>query len=192
VFAGGFSFRIFLFFSTKESIRIVIVDRKKERDMKNKKITQQMIAFQKLSFSHCAKTMSMLQKQTEYLMKTLVDHTPGMSEESKKMIEQWVDIYGQGINDLKEAVDDGCAKLETFLDSRAMSVFQDHTEKMFSAFVNQASWMPENLFKTMGELAAAYKDSCANFSKDLNDDIKRMEDAAGVSKKRRATSRRKG
>ena len=90
--------------------------------MGNKKMMGKMIDLHKTSFKNCFSTMIMLQNQVEKLMKTLVDHTPGMSDVGKKVIDQWTDAYKKGIGDLKKAIDEGYDKVEEFFDSNAIVI----------------------------------------------------------------------
>jgi gas vesicle protein len=159
--------------------------------MDNKKMVKQMIDLHKTSFKNSFSTMVMLQNQAEKLMKTLVDHTPGISDEGKKVIDQWTDAYKKGIDDLKKAIDDGYDKIEAFFDSNAMVMLQDQTEKMFNAFLNQQNWMPQDLKKTMEELTAMYKKGCEDFKKNLDENIRRMENFYPVAKKAQENNKQK-
>ncbi len=143
--------------------------------MDNKKVMKQMIEMHKTSLKNGLSTMALLQNQAEKLMKTLVDHTPGISDEGKKAIEQWNDVYKKGFEDVKKAVEEGYDKIEEFLNNSAMTIFQEQTEKMFDAFLNQKTWMPVDLKKTMEELNTAYTKGCDEFKKHLDENIKRME-----------------
>jgi anti-sigma28 factor (negative regulator of flagellin synthesis) len=142
--------------------------------MDNKKMVKQMIDLHKTSFGNCFSTMVTLQDQAEKLMKTFVDHTPGISDEGKKVIDQWTDAYKKGVDDLKKAIDEGYYKVDEFFNSNAMVMLQDYTEKMFDAFLNQRNWMPIDLKKTMEELTATYKNGCDDFKKQVDESVQRM------------------
>lgn len=143
--------------------------------MDNKKMMKQIIDLHKSSLKNGFSTMALLQNQAEKLMKTLVDHTPGINDEGRKVIDQWTDAYKKGIDDLKKAIEDGYDKVEEYLNSSAMAMFQEQTERMFDAFLNQKTWMPVDLKKTMEELNATYMKGCDEFKKNLDENIKRME-----------------
>jgi gas vesicle protein len=153
--------------------------------MDNKKMMKQMIDLHKTSIKNGFLTMEMFQEQAEKLMKTLVERTPGISDEGKKIINQWTDVYKKGIEDLKEAIDDGYDKIEALFDSNAMIMLQDQTEEMFNAFLNQQNWMPMDLKKTMEELTATYKKGCEDFKKNLDENIRRMENFCPAASKRK-------
>lgn len=159
--------------------------------MDNKEIIKQMIDFHKTSFETCFSTMVTLQNQAEKLMKTFVDHTPGISDESKKMVNQWSDAYQKGINDLKQAIDEGYAKVETFFDNNTMVTFQDQAEKVFNYFLNQANWMPQDLKKTTEELAATYKKSCDEFKKYVDENVWRLENFYPIANKSQTNTKKK-
>ena len=105
--------------------------------MDNKKIVKQMMDFHKTSFENSFSTMAMHQNQTEKLLKTFVDQIPGISDEGKKVIDQWSDVYKKGIDDLKKIIYEGYAKIGEFLENNTVFTFQDQTDKMFNPFLNQ-------------------------------------------------------
>lgn len=151
--------------------------------MDNKKMMKQMIDLHKASFKNVFSTTVMLQNQAEKIMKTLVDHTPGINDEGKKVIDQWTDAYKKAFDDLKKAIDDGYDKVEEFFNSAAMMILQEQTEKMFDAFLNQKNWMPQDLKKTMEELTSTYTKGCDDFKKYFDENIKRMENSYSSANK---------
>jgi hypothetical protein len=158
--------------------------------MDNKEIVKQMIDFHKASFENCFSMMVMIQSQADKLLKTFVDQTPGMSDEGKKVINQWSGIYKKGIDDLKKAMDQGYTKVEKFFDQDAMAVFQEQAEKMFNAYLSQINWMPPDLNKTMEELASTYKKGCEEFKKYVDENIWRMQNfSPNVTKPRKRTKK---
>jgi hypothetical protein len=139
--------------------------------MEKKKIVNQMIDVHKKAFDDCFSTILTLQNQAAKLVKTFVDHVPGMSDEGKKVIDQCTDSYNKGIDDLKKAIDEGYAKVEAFLSHNEMIIFKEHVEKMFNAFSNQGNWMPQHLNNTMEKLVANYKNGNDEFKKYVDDNI---------------------
>lgn len=61
--------------------------------MDNKKMVKQMIDLHKTSFGNCFSTMVTLQGHAEKLMKTFVDHTPGISDKGKNVMDQLNSVY---------------------------------------------------------------------------------------------------
>jgi polyhydroxyalkanoate synthesis regulator phasin len=151
--------------------------------MENKEIVKQMIDFHKTSFENYFSMMVMLQDQTEKFLNTCVNKSPGMSDESKKVMDRWVGGYKKSRDDFKKAIDNGYAKVEAFFDYNAILRFQDETEKMFNIFLNQANWMPQDFKKAMEELAATYKKGRDEFKKYVDENIRRVEDFYSTAKK---------
>jgi hypothetical protein len=137
----------------------------------NKEIMKRMIDLHKTSFENCFSTMVALQNHTEKLMKTLVDHTPGMNNGAREVMDKWTDAYKKGRDDFKKAVDEGYVKVEEFFDSDTMIMFQDKTKKMFDVLFNQSNWMPQDLNKIMEKLAANYKNGSDEFKKYFDENI---------------------
>ena len=151
--------------------------------MDNKEMIKQAIDFHKKSFENCFSMMVTIQGQAEKLMKTFVDQTPGISDEGKKVMNQWKDACKKGIDDFKKAIDEGYAKVETFFDSNPMAKFHDQAENMFNSYLNQANWIPQDLKKTMDEFTATYQKSCEEFKKYLDENVWRMVNFSATDKK---------
>ncbi len=97
--------------------------------MDNKEIVKQMIDFHKTTFKNCYSTMATIHDQAQKLFKTFVDKTPGISDENKKIIDQWNDIYEKGLDDFKKSIDEGYVKVEEFFDKNTIANLQDHAEE---------------------------------------------------------------
>ena len=81
-----------------------------------KEMAKQVIKFYKTTFDNSFSTMVMLQDQAEKLVKTFVEQAPGMSDEGRKVLDQWVSVYKKGRDDFKKAMDEGYAKVEDFFE----------------------------------------------------------------------------
>ena len=146
--------------------------------MGNKQIVKQMIDLQKKSFYNCFSTMVMLQDQAEKLLKNFIDHIPGMSDEVKKVMEQWNSAYKKSRDDFMKAVDDGYAKVESFLYYyNAMVMFQDQTKGIFK------NWIPQDFKKTMDEMTAMHKKNRDEFKKYIDENIRHLQDFFPVANK---------
>ena len=143
--------------------------------MGKKKIVSQMIDLHKTAFDNYFSTILKLNDPAEKLVKTFFDHVPGTSDEGKKVIDQCIDSYNKGFDDLKQALDEGYAKVEASFDNNAMLMFQDYIKKMFNVFLNQRNWMPQDLNKTMGKLAVNYKNGSDEFNKYVDENIRCMK-----------------
>lgn len=86
-----------------------------------KDMAKQMVQFYKTTFDNSFNTMMMLQEQAEKLMKTFVTQAPGMSDDAKKVLDQWMGVYKKGRDDFKKAMDEGYAKVEEFFDKFSKS-----------------------------------------------------------------------
>lgn len=131
--------------------------------MVKKETMQQMIDVHKISFDNFFSTMVLYQNQAEKLLKKFVEKTPGISDEGKKVIDQWCDVYKKGIDNFKKAIDDGYTQIETLLDLDAVFLSQDQTEKMLSTFICQQNLVPKNYFKdVMREWISMYNKNMKN------------------------------
>ncbi len=159
--------------------------------MDNKEMVKQMIDLHKTSFGNCFSTMVTLQDQAEKIMKTFVDHTPGITDEGKKVMDQLNSMYKKNRDDFKKAVDEGYVKAEEFFESDTITMFQDKTKKMFDVFSFQKNWMPFDFKKTMEESLAMYKKGYDEFKKQFDENIQRMENYFPVSNKPQADTKQK-
>jgi hypothetical protein len=131
--------------------------------MGKKETMQQMIDVHKTSFDNFFSAMVLYQNQAEKLLKNFVEKTPGISDEGKKVIDQWCDVYKKGIDNFKKAIDDGYTQIETLLDLDAVFLSQDQTEKMLSTFICQQNLVPKNYFKdVMREWISMYNKNMKN------------------------------
>jgi hypothetical protein len=74
--------------------------------MENKIIAKHMIDLHKISFENSFSTMVMLQDHAEKLLKDFIDRVPGMSNEGRKIIDQWNSVYKKRREDFKKAMDE--------------------------------------------------------------------------------------
>ncbi len=86
-----------------------------------KDMAKQVIAFYKTTFDNSFNTMIMLQEQAEKFIKTFVSQAPGMNDEGRKVLDQWMGVYKKGRDDYKKAMDEGYAKVEEFFDKFSKS-----------------------------------------------------------------------
>ena len=78
-------------------------------------IAKQVIDLQKTAFDNAFNAMVMLQDQTEKMTSSLLGQVPGLPEEAKKAINEWVKAYKKGRDDFKMFVDENYKKVEAFL-----------------------------------------------------------------------------
>lgn len=58
----------------------------------------------------------------------------------------------------------------------SMVLLQEQTEKMVNAFLDQASWLPEDGKKLLNEWVGAYKKGREEFKKVVDDSYKKVDD----------------
>ena len=82
--------------------------------MDQKQIAKQMIKFNKTAFDSSFNAMTMVYEQNEKMFETFLTQAPGLPEEGKKAIKDWMSSYRTGCNDFKKLVDDNYAKVEEY------------------------------------------------------------------------------
>ena len=83
-------------------------------NMDLKKMTKQMIDFQKATFDNTFNAMTMLQEQAERMANMFLNQTQEIPEEGRKAINEWVKAYKKGNEDFKKSTDDSFKKVEDF------------------------------------------------------------------------------
>jgi hypothetical protein len=74
--------------------------------MDSTQIGKQFIDFQKTTFENFFTTMVMIQDHAEKITSTLYEQLIWLPEESKRLMDQWLDIQKKGRSDMKLAVDE--------------------------------------------------------------------------------------
>ena len=89
-------------------------------------------------------------------------------------MEEYSHIFKQMITFNKTAFDNSFNALVTL---------QEQTEKMVNAFLDQATWLPEEGKKVTLDWIKAYKKGCEDFKKVVDENFKRVEDFMATSGK---------
>jgi len=63
----------------------------------------------------------------------------------------------------------------------AMTMVYDQNEKMVNAFIEQATWLPENGKKAIEDWIQAYKKGCEDFKNTVNENYQKVEDYFAAS-----------
>jgi len=79
-----------------------------------KKMTKQMIDFQKATFDNTFNAMTLLQEQAERMASMFLGQTQEIPEEGRKAINEWVEAYKKGREDFRKSVDDSFKKVEDY------------------------------------------------------------------------------
>jgi hypothetical protein len=89
-------------------------------------------------------------------------------------MEEYSQMFKQMITFNKTAFDNSFNALVTL---------QEQTEKMVNAFLDQATWLPEEGKKVTMDWIQAYKKGCEDFKKVVDENFKRVEDFMATSGK---------
>ena len=153
--------------------------------MDNKQIVKQMMDLHKAALDNSFSTMAIFHDQAEKLLKTFIDNNPGMGDEGRKVINQWLDVYKKSRDDFKKAMDEGHSKIEAFLNYDPKNMFKDPNEMMFNSFLNQANWMPNDFKKATEELTGMYKKGFDEFKKYADENMNHMKDFFSIAGKQK-------
>ena len=82
--------------------------------MDPKQIAKQMIQLNKTAFDSSFSAMNMVYEQNEKMFETFLTQAPGLPEEGKKAVKDWMSAYRNGCNDFNKLVDDNYAKVEEY------------------------------------------------------------------------------
>ena len=85
--------------------------------MDQKQIVKQMVDFNKATFENAYNAMTLVQEQAERLGQTTLEQASWLPEEGKKAMNDLVEAYRQGRENLKKNVDEARAKVEGYFDS---------------------------------------------------------------------------
>lgn len=149
--------------------------------MYNKEMMEQMIDFHKTNLENSFSMMVMIQNQAEKYFSTLIDKNPGISDEGKKIINQWNDACKKSTEKLKITASENFDKMASFFNNNLVTMFQEQAEKFFSIHLSESCWMPEILRKMLGELYVMYKKNCDEINKCFGENIRHMADLLPVA-----------
>ena len=82
--------------------------------MDQNQITKQMMQFNKTAFDGSFSAMTMVYEQSNKMFETFLTQAPGLPEEGKKAVKDWMSAFRTGCNDLKKMVDDNFTKVEEY------------------------------------------------------------------------------
>ncbi|MFW2366288.1 MAG: hypothetical protein ACN4GW_07710 [Desulforhopalus sp.] len=77
---------------------------------------KQALNFQKTIFDNSCNAMIMAQNQTEKMVNSYIDQLPWVTEQSKKAMQDPIDMAKKTRDDLKKVTVDSFAKFEEFLE----------------------------------------------------------------------------
>lgn len=86
--------------------------------MESNQFAKQSLSFQKTMFENSFNAIVMVQDQSESMFNSYVDKLPWVTDESKKALQETVDIAKKARNDFKKAVDDGFTRFEALMEEK--------------------------------------------------------------------------
>jgi hypothetical protein len=102
----------------KQPIRTVIYLNEKENKMETNQFAKQTLNFQKTIFDNSFNAIALAQDQTETMFNGYVDNLPWVTDESKKSLQDSVDVAKKARDDFKKAVEDGFARFEELMEQK--------------------------------------------------------------------------
>ncbi len=84
--------------------------------MDQKTLMKQLLEFNKTSFNNTYNTMIMMQEQAERMTSTLINHPTLLTEDGKKVIEDWVTLFKTKRYEYQDVVNENFKKLENFIE----------------------------------------------------------------------------
>jgi len=82
---------------------------------------KQLLDFNKTAYDNSFKAMLAIGEQNEKMVNTFLTQATWIPEEGKKPIQEWVDAYKKGCQDLKKTADDNYKKMSDFFDAAQKS-----------------------------------------------------------------------
>jgi hypothetical protein len=68
-------------------------------------MTQQMISFYRTAYDNSISAMNTIQEKTEKMVHLSLNQAPWLPEQSKNLVNTWVEFYKKGCDDFKAAAD---------------------------------------------------------------------------------------
>lgn len=84
--------------------------------MEQTQVFKQMVEFNQTIFNNTFNAVTMIQDQSEQMVKNALTQGNLVPTEGRRAIEDWVGAYKTGRDDFKKYIDDGYKYLESFLE----------------------------------------------------------------------------
>ncbi len=75
---------------------------------------KQTVEFYKTSFNNSFNAMMMLQEQAQKMFDMQLGQLPGLPEEGKKAVKEWIESYNKGCSEFKKVVDESFARVDAY------------------------------------------------------------------------------
>ncbi|PIE71916.1 MAG: hypothetical protein CSA22_00425 [Deltaproteobacteria bacterium] len=80
--------------------------------MEPKDVMKQILEFNKNTFDNIYSSTLILQEQSRAMAQNIIDSQPGMPEETKKFLYDWLDSVKKAQSEFKKAIDENISKFE--------------------------------------------------------------------------------
>ena len=82
------------------------------------KIGKQMITFQKTVFDNSFNALSVVQDQTETMIRTFIEQSPFSTDESKKQLNEIFEYTRQARDTFKKSIDEGYGQIAGLFEAK--------------------------------------------------------------------------
>lgn len=87
--------------------------------MEQRQIVKQMLLMNKLAFDNSYNTMTSTYEQNRLVLTNLLSQADVVPPEGKKAIEDWLQTYKQGCEEIKKMMDQGYELVDKYLSQEA-------------------------------------------------------------------------
>lgn len=84
-------------------------------------VAKQTVEFYKTSFNNSFNAMMLLQEQAQKMFDMQLGQLPGLPDEAKSTIKQWIDTYNKGCQQFKATVDEGFKQVDSYFSAAEKS-----------------------------------------------------------------------
>ncbi len=82
--------------------------------MDQKQLLKQILDYNKTAFDNSFNAMVMVQEQTEKMVNSFLDQSTWLPEEGRRVVNEWINSYKKGREELKKAVDENFKKVDSY------------------------------------------------------------------------------
>jgi len=75
---------------------------------------KQTVEFYKTSFNNSFSAMMMLQEQAQKMFDMQLEQLPGLPDETKKAVKEWIESYNKGCTEFKKNVDESFKRVDSY------------------------------------------------------------------------------
>ena len=83
--------------------------------MDPKEWTKQTLEFHKMTYENGYNTMLLMQEQAEKMMRAVMDQSPYIPTEGKRLVDEWLTACKKSRDEMKTVMDEGFRKVSDYL-----------------------------------------------------------------------------